>query len=103
MRSGTRAHTGHLAYTHEPVKVVATMRAAIRPTAVQRAKHPLLVTVEHPHLPPPSVSMLELALKARASMDRFDPARSIGSRSRILLDLMPIVRPLVPFQEFSHP
>jgi len=36
-------------HAHEPMQVVAAVGAAVRPAAVQRAQHPLLMAGEHPH------------------------------------------------------
>jgi hypothetical protein len=36
-------------HTHEPMQVVAAVGAAIRPAAVQRPEHPLLMAGKHPH------------------------------------------------------
>jgi hypothetical protein len=46
------------ANAHQPVQVVTAVRATIRPAAVQRAEHPLLLTVgqSHGYLPPLPVS-----------------------------------------------
>jgi hypothetical protein len=46
------------AHAHQPVQVVTAVRAPIRPAAVQRAEHPLLLAVgqSHGYLPPRPVS-----------------------------------------------
>ncbi len=51
---GVRARAGAPAtlrlHPHQPVQVVPTVRAPVRPAAVQRAEHPVLVANEQPHL-----------------------------------------------------
>jgi hypothetical protein len=54
------------ANAHQPVQVVTAVRATIRPAAVQRAEHPLLLTVgqSHGYLPPLPVSTRSPPLQA---------------------------------------
>ena len=86
-RAGTQAHQGvrtsagaPLAVrlnAHQPVQVVTTMRAPVRPTAVQRAEHALLVAWEDPHL---HVRSLPLRARSRVVLDPIVPIPSIDLR-----------------------
>ncbi len=58
VRAAGRAPAPAGAHLHEPVKIVTAVRTAIRPPAVQRAKHAPLLTSKQSHLslPPPRSS-----------------------------------------------
>jgi hypothetical protein len=83
-RAGTPASLG--LHPHEPVQVVPAVRAPVRPAAVERAEHPVLLTSErsHPHIP---------SIPARFISQSFV---SRSTRSRILLDLKRIIQSLHP-------
>jgi hypothetical protein len=67
------------AHAHEPMQIVATVRATVWPASVECAEHPLLLASEDSHLCVPQ------------------------SRSRILLDRSPWSRPCPSFQPHYHP
>ncbi len=100
MTATVRAPASTRLHAHEPVQVVAAVRAPVRPASMQRAEHALLVAHEHPQL---------------HAILREPPCRSCA-RSRIVLDLNPMVRslpialwdlirslPLPPWREDSPP
>lgn len=74
-----RADDAARLHLHQPVKVMATVRAAVGPTSVQDPQHPLCLACGRPHR---AATFIPLPVR-RSSQ----PRRSTFSRSRFLLDL----------------
>ena len=72
-------------HAHQPVQVVATVRATVRPAAVQRAEHPLLLASEqsHPLSRFRSRILLDPKPLVQAPLSRFDPAPPDSYRLRM--------------------
>ncbi len=96
MRTCARAPAARRLHAHEPVQVVSTVRAPVRPAAVQRAQHPVLVAGERSHLhhisipvrvppqpAPQSQSQTELPARHGALRNPSHPSRIW---SRLMLD-----------------
>ena len=75
----TRADDAARLHLHQPVKVMATMRAAVGPTSVQDPQHPLCLACGRSHR---AAAFIPLPVRRSSP-----PRRSTFTRSRLLLDL----------------